>query len=201
MFQYFFQNHLLTTTIVLKLLSTNYFVHFGHLLDYANICNPILKPFMRLTDSGCIATIIYVCYPHFFPVAFNLHFLICVAYFISVVLFSMTDVDEISQPYIDDKYSEIWCYFVHFMPLLFLLFYLFKDNHKFTFQTYLYSVAWVLIWFIFIYIPWRLLTGDAIYNILEEDQNKYMQLTVVFSVFVLLYIGNSLGCLISRNKP
>lgn len=201
-FVYFLlNNHLLTITILLKILAVNYFVHFGHLLPVSSICNPILKPFMRLTDTGYIATCFFIFNPAFFPIAFNIHMLIFVGYFIAILFCGMTDADYIHLPQVDNDFALKWSYAVHLLPICFYLYYMIqhRKNIRFSNSTFKYSAYWVLIWFVFIYIPWRVFTGDIIYSILGDETSLYMKLLIVAGVFIALYGSNCVGQLFCKS--
>ena len=112
------QDHLLAVTIVLKLLATSLYVHFGHLYEYSKYCPVITKPFMRLTDTGYIATLLAYKYQEFFPVAFNLHFMISFAYFFAVLVLGMTDMDKNYTADIDGDFITAWSYSIHSIPFV-----------------------------------------------------------------------------------
>lgn len=201
LFYYLAGSHLLTVTIVLKMLAVNYFVHFGNFLPFSSICNPILKGFMRLTDTGYIATCFFIFNPTFFPIAFNIHMLIFIGYFIAILFCGMTDADYIYLPQVDNDFASKWSYVVHLLPICFYIYYMSKNrkNIQFTTSTFKYSVYWVLIWFVFIYMPWRIFTGDVIYSILGKETTIYMKIMIVIGVLIALYSSNHIGKYICKS--
>lgn len=200
----FLQNHLLTSTILLKALAVNFFIHFGHLLSYAHIAPPPLKAFVRFTDSGYIATFLTYFQPKLFPIAFNVHMFITIAFFTVVLCFSDSDVDDIYDDAIDFQYTRIWSYTIHGLFTLFFLYHLVNPKNKTTYtfnnETYFQTLTWMIIWFCLIYIPWRLLTGDPVYAVLGDDSSTITKIGVVCLVFVIFYITNSIGRVLSSYK-
>ena len=53
---------------------------------------------------------------------------------------------------------------------------------------------------VFIYIPFRLITGDCVYSILAADENRWLQMAVVALVFVVLFVSNWIGQTITTHK-
>ena len=192
-FYYFLQNHLLTVTIVLKLLATNFYVHFGHMYEYSKYCPVITKPFMRLTDTGYIATLIAHYYPSFFPVAFNIHFMISTAYFFAVVVLGMKDMDKNYTTDIDGDFITMWSYCVHLIPFSIFCYMLLQKKYNFDRSTFSQALMWAFGWLFFIYVPFRLLTGDCIYSVLDYNESRWVQIAVVLIVILLLLAGNTVG--------
>lgn len=159
------------------------------------------KRFMRLTDTGYIATCFFIFNPAFFPIAFNIHMLIFIGYFIAILFCGMTDADYIYLPQVDNDFASKWSYVVHLLPICFYIYYMSKNrkNIQFTTSTFKYSVYWVLIWFVFIYIPWRIFTGDVIYSILGKETTIYMKIMIVIGVLIALYGSNHIGKYICKS--
>jgi hypothetical protein len=187
------QNHLLTTTIILKLIVINFYLQFGHLYDYSNYCPTIVKPFARLTDIGYIITFVHYFNPVIFPIAFNIHFMLSIAYLFGKHVLHFNDMETSYYDNIDYKYIEIWSNAIHILPFSFFCYMLFSNKYKFTYNTFLYSFFLVLAWLSFIYIPYRIVTGDCIYSILEYEKPRLIQLVVMLLIILLLYIGNIIG--------
>ena len=74
-----------------------------------------------------------------------------------------------------------------------------RKNIQFTTSTFKYSVYWVLIWFVFIYMPWRIFTGDVIYSILGKETTIYMKIMIVIGVLIALYSSNHIGKYICKS--
>lgn len=199
LFYLLLQNHLLTSTIVLKMLATNFYIHFGHHYEYSKYCPVITKPFMRLTDTGYIATLIALYKPSFFPTAFNIHFLITTAFFFAVGVLGMEDTDKNYTSDIDGDFITRWSYCVHLIPFAIFCYMLTTKKYTFDEKSFYYSVAWVLAWFLFIYGPFRALTGDCIYSILDYKEDRGIQFAVVILAVVFLFAGNMFGKMINNN--
>lgn len=200
---WYIPDHLIATTIILKLLATNYYIHFGKFYDYSNHCPSITKAFVRLTDTGYLATLMAYLYPSTFPVAFNIHFMLTISFFFATQVLGMKDMDgTYPSPTIDSTFAETWMHAIHTLPFLFFCYQLIANpqNKSFTFQTFYQSIAWVLAWFVFIYIPFRLITGDCVYSILAADENRWLQMAVVALVFVVLFVSNWIGQTITTRK-
>lgn len=192
-FYWIFKNHLLTSTIILKMLAVNYFFHFGSEIPSAKYCTPLIKPFMRLTDTGYIATFLSHYQPELFPIAFNVHMVIAIAYWIAIAFCNFSDVDSLDSNQIDNVYCKWWSYAIHTIPAVFYFYNISKTKQAFNFRTFANSIGWVLIWFVLIYIPWRLFTDDPIYNILGDSYSTGFKVGITFLVFTFLAIVNLLA--------
>lgn len=192
-FYYIFKNHLLSCTIVLKLLAINFFVHFGKDIPSAQYCSPLVKPFMRFTDTGYVATFLNHYQPELFPIAFNLHLMIAIAYWIGIALFDFSDIDYLDCNRIDNTYTKLWSYAIHTLPALFYLYNISKTKESFNYRTFVNTIGWIAIWFCMIYIPWRLLTNDPIYGVLDDSHSIYFKLGLTCIVFALVVLVNTMA--------
>jgi hypothetical protein len=60
--------------------------------------------------------------------------------------------------------------------------------------TLMYTYMWLYSWFIFIYLPWRLYTGDSVYSILDFKQTP-LSIVMIFIGFIhfLVFLSNMVG--------
>jgi len=197
-FMLIFSNDLfLSSFIALKVFSANYWYHYGRLFDY-NIpkqCN-WLKQFVRFTDTGHLASFLYYCFPSFYPVAFNVHYSITFAYWISIRFLGMKDLDEkvddsIIQP-IHDTHETL----NHSLPWVLLVFEYAQKRpciECFNNESLYYSYMWLYAWFFFAYLPWRFITGDSIYSILDSKASYKTLGASVLLLHGLIFFANMSG--------
>ena len=87
----------------------------------------------------------------------------------------------------------------HTIPYVIILYSIYDINKKdvcfyeFNDQSYYYSVSWILVWFLCIYLPWVYLTGDYVYSVLDKKSPFYIKVTVILLVLSLTKIANELG--------
>lgn len=182
----------------LKWFSFNYYNRFYYL--YENSKYYRWKHMVRLTDTGHIANLIFYINPSMLPISHNILFVITTAYYITRNFFSLKDTDNRFQyDFINHTLQEIHCHLNHTIPYTIILYSIYKSNkeemcfYEFNDQTYYYSVSWILIWFLCIYLPWVYLTGDYLYSVFDKKSPFYVKITVVFLVLFLVRIGNELG--------
>lgn len=204
----------LSSIIVMKLFPANFFYWFCEKMyffkePYQNYNQ--LKQFVRFTDSGHIASFIYYFSPDFLPIAFNIHFVITSGYWLGKFVFKMRDADEIDNPEYIKWFNNYWTYFNHGAPLLLFIAKTCENKIKsqedsdlicynyFTQNDLFYSYVWAYCWFIFIYIPWRILTNDPVYDILGDNVTNFTKFKFIFTIHCLIYISNNFGYIISTN--
>ena len=194
-----FNNHLTTTTIILKLLHINYYYFFGHLSPKLNHTTKLIRPWVRLTDTGFYALIVYYFYNDFFPICFNIHFVISIAYWIIMIVFGFQDSDNIHSHELSTYIAQFISSTTHGLPLLLLSKDICKNNVYFNEASLSYTNYWISAWFIFIYIPWRLFTHDEIYTVLNIHTPQIYKLCTIFFVFTLSFFSNEIGKIL-QNK-
>lgn len=194
-----FNDHLTTTTIILKLLHINYYYYFGHLSPKLNHTTKLIRPWVRLTDTGFYALIVYYFYNDFFTICFNIHFVISVAYWIIMIVFGFQDSDNIHSHELSIYIAQFISSITHGLPLLLLSKDICSNNVYFNDESLSYTNYWISGWFIFIYIPWRLFTHDEIYTVLNINTPQFYKLFTIFFVFVLSFLSNEIGKMI-QNK-
>jgi hypothetical protein len=203
------QNIYISSIIAIKLYSTNYFYWYGHHFTYLQ--NPRynwIKQFVRFTDTGHFASILPLFFPSSLPVAHNIHFIIMAGYWIGKLAFNLKDADKLN---LKDNYgwhTDICTYIHHSVPYL-LIHHLYSQEsqssiqqtvgslvcaHEYNYQTLQHTYLWLYSWLFFIYIPWRVYTGDTVYSILDTRQTpkKYI-FGFVFFMHVLAFISNYVG--------
>ena len=197
-------NLFLSIIVGLKLFPTNFFYWFYE--KFAYFPEPYkhlnqLKQFVRLTDSGHIVSFVYYFYPPFFPIAFNIHFIITLGYWYSVIVLKMSDTTEV----IDDEYivwfNNLWAYAVHAVPIVLLIRELILQDVcvvYFTTNDLYYSYVWVYSWLFLVYAPWRYYTKDPVYSILDANGPFSIKIKIFTIMNVAVFVSNIIGYFISH---
>ena len=198
MFHYlYYKNLFLSSIICLKLYPANYFFWFNNNYKYNNVPMSLnwIKQFIRFTDSGHIINFIYYFYPKIFPIGFNIHFIITFGYWIGRLFFNMKDCDSLHDPIIIKEVEYFFCYCNHSLPLLLFLYEIYKGEYIFIFdmKSLYYSYVWGYGWFIFVYMPWRKITNDYVYDILHPNVSVKTKCIFISLLTVFIGISNSIG--------
>lgn len=191
-FNIFFHNSLISYTLMMKFFSINYYLNYRSSSSNLTFLQYQIKPWIRFTDTGYISTLIYYFYPHFFPIAFNIHFAITIGYWVIMFLFTISNVDIIHK----DKFyyfNKFMSYKLHILPLFLLSYDFCSNSYLFDNNSLFYSVLWSVSWFLFILLPWKYFTNDSIYSIFDDDVPFSKKSTVVLSILALIYISNTIG--------
>ena len=190
----------ISVSLALKFYSSNYFFWFCD--RYTYIKKPYekynqLKQFVRLTDTGHIASVIYYFYPAFYPVAFNIHGFITIGYWIGKILYNMPDSDSII---VTDSEYIVWIndaitHSIHGLPISMMIYWHVQSGscYDFNLESLYYTYLWVFTWLIAIYFPWRYFTGDAVYSILDSNTRTSTIVGFVLLCFCIPFVTNSLG--------
>ena len=192
-------NAFLSSAVALKLYSTNYYYWFGEHYDYMPKKLNWIKQFVRFTDSGHIASFIYVLYPDFLPIAYNIHFTITFGYWLGKLSFDSMDKDVIFLPELHSPFQKLWSAMNHSVPLLLLTHKLIiKDvcYHYFTWEDLKWSYYWLYVWFFCVYLTWRIATGDCVYRVLAYETPMKKKLVFIFLINGILFLGNTTGYLL-----
>ena len=207
-----------STAITLKMFQENYHYWFYHHFytpqGYTYRIN-YYKQFIHYTDTGHIISFLCLVEPSWIPIAFNTHFTISIAYWIHRVFLGLADDDgdftslpPEERPW--SKWTNWWWTMNHSLPLTILSWMIFTNTitpHPSSFptpmfntQTLLASFGWMYGWVIFIYIPWRAITNDAVYSILRWETPMWKITSSVIIIHLTLFLGNTTGSLLS-NPP
>jgi len=208
-----------STAITLKLFQENYYYWFHPyfaLPPYIPKQFNYLKQISHYTDTGHIISLLCLIDPSWVPIAFNTHFTITIAYWVSNLLLGLADDDDgdfTSLPPEEHpwpKWTNWWWTMNHSLPLIILGWMIFTNTSlpspspfpspMFNTQTLLTSFGWLYGWVIFIYIPWRAITNDAVYSILRWDTPVWKIASVIAIIHLTLFLGNTTGSLLS-NPP
>ena len=205
------QNIYISSIVAIKMYSVNYFYWYGNQFTFMpNPRHNWIKQFTRLTDTGHFASFLPLFFPSILPVAHNVHFIIMSGYWIGKCAFNLKDADKLNFPDILDWHTDLCTYIHHSVPYL-LIHYLFSQQHadisincdyEYNMDTLKYTFAWLYGWLFFIYIPWRLYTGDPIYSILDAKQTpkKYICGFIV-AVHALALLSNKVGLIACKSYP
>jgi hypothetical protein len=198
---YYITNNLfLSTIIALKIYSANYFYWFSHYYKYKNIPKKLyfLKQFVRFTDTGHIVSFIYFLNPKFYPIAYNIHFIITFGYWIGKLCFKIEDKDDLNISENIKIFENVWSYSNHLIPLILLVRELWIkpelcNYNIFIFKDLYFSYLWLYTWYYCIYTPWNLITKDYVYNVFSpKTPIKYKIYTILF-MHILILISNKTG--------
>ena len=201
-------NTYLSAILSIKLYSVNYFYWYGNYYTY--LPNPRYnwtKQFIRFTDTGHLASVLPLIIPAVLPVAHNVHFIIMAGYWIGKLAFGLKDADRLGSLEtgdIVDWHVDLCTYIHHLVPYLLIHTLSYEKWNKtqhdlvcaneYSNNTLLYTYMWLYYWFIFIYMPWRLYTGDAVYSILDLKQTpKSVALGFVGFIHFLVFLSNLMG--------
>jgi len=208
-FLFYKTNHLfLSSIITLKLYPTNYFFWFYK--SYYYIKPPYqfynqIKQFVRLTDTSHLASFIYYYYPPFFPIAFNIHFIITVGYWTGKILLNAKDSDDIGYEYeYVYWYNNTLVYLIHGFPLVLLVRELYitpqstQCYNYFTNADLMYTYLWGTMWIVFIYIPWRFITNDPVYTFLSKETPFFTKFLVIYMMYFFAFMSNDIGFLLNK---
>jgi hypothetical protein len=206
----FSQSTFSTVAISLKLFQENYYYwyhpHFkapSGIPSWANY----FKQFSHFTDTGHIISLLALYDTAWVPIAFNVHFVITVAYWSIIFLFNESDDDEgdfssllpHQRPW--EKWTEMWWTMNHSLPLLVIGYSIWMGlENLFTMNTLVWSMYWFYGWVVFVYVPWRLIMNDAVYSILRWGTPIWKILVVFVMIHVLFITGNCIGIVISQSS-
>lgn len=175
----------LSSAICLKCFTINYFFWFNHLYNgkYKPLPNCLnwLKQFIRFTDTGHLANLL-ICLDEkrWFTTAFSVHFIITVAYWSAKGVGKMPDLDEVKDPIIWKPFEKVMCGLNHSLPLFLLSRIAIVNKYSYELSDMLTAMAWIYAWFCCIYLPWRVVTRDVVYEIL--DSKKTSRLVTFFFI-------------------
>lgn len=206
--QYTTNNTYLSAILAIKMYSINYFYWYGNYYSYLpNPRHNWTKQFIRFTDTGHLASALPLIFPTSLPVAHNVHFIIMAGYWIGKLAFDLKDADRLGAAETGDiiDWHLDFCTYVHHLVPYLLIHALSSKNliknywevdcaNEYSNQTLFYTYAWLYAWFIFIYTPWRLYTGDTVYSILDLKQTpKLVALGFVGFIHLLVFLANFVG--------
>lgn len=185
-FYYLTNNIFLTFLLGSRMYTSNYYYWFSD-NNYG-----ILKQFVRFTDSGHLISLLYYLDNSYYSLAFNIHFLITFGYWIGK-FFSINCEDTEKLLDFNESISLVYETINHSFHLGILI-YNYDDNINLFTKTDLYmTYSWLYIWFLFIYIPWRHITGDIVYGFFDNNYPIYMKISYVIIVHSIIYISHNIG--------
>jgi len=198
------QNFFLSTIIAVKLYPANHWYWFSESYSYNNIPKQYnwVKQFVRMTDTGHLISLLYFVDSSYLPLAHNVHFFITAGYWTGRALGSQDQDKLLEKPNSGIiRWHEIaWSSVSHGLPYLLFLREMIRSEQCFSFDwnTLLVSYQWNYIWFLAVYMPWRIYTGDIVYSIL--DLNNGYEKAAKFFIFLHLVtlVSNSTGYLLTR---
>ena len=183
----FYNNFFLFNTICNQFYTFNYFFWFSHIFNFGIPKQyNVLKQFINFTYSGNLAIYIYYCFPEFLSVCHNINFIITFSYWIGKIFYSCSDTDEIYNLNVCNSFVKVWSQLSHILPYTLCLIEMKKENIIFNYSTLGYTCLWTYAWVIFIYIPWRITTGDYVYSILEQlNFKKIIEYLITIHVIIV----------------
>lgn len=196
------QNVLLSTTITLKMFSTNYMFWYSQKFDYgfADRRYNQLKQFVRFTDTGHLVSILAISSSSYVPLSFNIHFAITFGYWIAKILLGLDDVDKTNGPEYDVNFDRLWGGLIHAVPITIYAYKIAHDLYRedtcpyyFSPRDMMMSYAWLWTWFLGVYIPWRIRTGDPVYGFMDGKSPLGFKIAGCMLMHVLLAVSNMTG--------
>lgn len=206
---YYYTNHLLlSTTITLKMFPANYMFWYSHKFNYgfADRRYNQIKQVVRFTDTGYLASILAIQSPAYLPFSFNIHFAITFGYWIAKGVLGLDDVDRTNGPTYDIVFEKFWGAIIHGIPLAILLQKILTTNYLdqcpyyFSPRDLMVSYVWLWVWGVFVYIPWRIKTGDPVYSFMDWKTPVVVKIGGIVLIHALLVISNITGRYICRCK-
>tara|TARA_Y100000389_G_C17434410_1_gene504611 strand:- start:363 stop:836 length:474 start_codon:yes stop_codon:yes gene_type:complete len=148
---------------------------------------------VRVTDTGFIANMMYYFYPYMLPLAFNIHFIITFGFWFAVLFLDMKEMDTVEHDDIIPIFHNVHAILNHSISFVILFCQNMKSGYDFNGETLTLSYLWLYSWLVFVYIPWRALTGDIVYSFFDTRRTTFKPLFMYVIVHILLYISNELG--------
>jgi len=187
-------HHLISYSLMMKLFSINYYYNFNEKFKSLTFIQSQIKPWVRFTDTGYIASLIYYMYPSFFPIAFNVHFTISIGYWCTMTFFKITDNDSFDKCSLFYNYfHKLMSYLLHTIPLALLFTDMCTYKNKFDDFSMYYSILWGISWIFFILIPWKYFTKDSIYTIFNDNVSINRKILIIFIMFSIINLSNNIG--------
>jgi hypothetical protein len=188
-----------STSLAMKLYPANYFYWFGEYYDF-RIPKKYnwVKQFVRFTDTGYMASYIYILYPDFLPVTYNVHFLITFGYWFGKQTCKM-DMDLYPISGLNKNFVIAWSdvnHGIHWVLLTYKIISSDMCSEHFTLEHLKWSYYWLYAWFFAIYLPWRIMTGDCVYEIFASDTPWSKKIAFVGIMHLLIALGNTTGYLL-----
>jgi hypothetical protein len=192
---YITKHHLFTLTLCLKLAVVSFYSSYGHLFKYKGAS--YIKPWMRLTDTSYIASVVYYMYPssNIYGLVYTVHSIVSVGYWVAWKVYNVKDLDD--REYYDNDYSEIFCStvtaLIHGLPFLILQHDMCMYRNSFGYETIKNACSWVATWFCAVYVPWRMYSGDPIYSIMINIRDLNNMTFTIFGLISLIIVTNIYG--------
>jgi hypothetical protein len=188
------QDMLLTFLFGTRLYTINYYYWFGNKVKNLQNNYVLMKQFVRFTDTGHLISLLYYFDNNYYSMAFNIHFIITFGYWIGKFfnisydeMEKLTDFNET----IDILHSTL-NHSVHLGILAYRYNY-YNNINLFTNRDLCMTYIWLYIWFLFIYIPWRYITGDIVYGFFDNNYPISMKFLYVFIIHSIIYISHNIG--------
>jgi|Laugresbdmm110sn_1035088.scaffolds.fasta_scaffold14202_3 hypothetical protein len=191
----------LATIIVLKSFPANYWFRFQEHYYFLPEGYNWIKQFVRFTDTGHIISFLYWLSPNYLPMAFTIHFVITNGFWGSKFAFGMEDTDNRNIKDLDPYYVEMWSMANHGLVFCLLTNRIVNHSYEcvpFTMNQLGNSYLWLYGWFFGIYVPWRIITRDIVYNILSFNTPIKKTLKFIGFIHILVALGHISGYMLSR---
>ena len=162
-----FLDPLFSLYIYLKIQPTLYYYTFSHLypIPYYK-----WKHMVRVTDTGFIANMMYYFYPYMLPLAFNIHFIITFGFWFAILFLDMKEMDTVEHHDIIPIFHNVHAILNHSVSFMILFYQNMKSSYEFNGESLTLSYLWLYSWLVFVYIPWRALTGDIVYSFFDTKR-------------------------------
>lgn len=190
------ENMLLTFLLGTRLYTINYYYWFGDritALPRNNNYN-LIKQFIRFTDTGHLISLLYYFDNNYYSMAVNIHFIITFGFWIGK--FFNIDCDDVPiSNNLNKSIVNLHSTINHSIHLIILIYHYnnHDKNNLFTNKDLYMTFLWLYIWFIFVYMPWRYITGDVVYGFFDNNYPLNKTIIYVSIIHIIIYISNTFG--------
>ncbi len=105
----------------------------------------------------------------------------------------ISDVDGFKSNNFYFYYQKTMSYLLHVLPLILLSKDLCLYKDLFNEKSLFISLVWTISWFLFILIPWKIITKDSIYSVFNNNVDLSKKIIVVILMLSLNNLSNNFG--------
>jgi len=181
----------------LKLFSAHYYNTFKDLYTYPELYK--YKHLVRLTDTGHIANFLYYSNPVLFlPISHNILFIITISFYIGFFAFNLGGTDDICNKEIVGWMQTLHMHLNHILPYGIIVYDSINNKYSydscpFTNDNLFKTYCWLYLWLFCVYIPWRYMTNDPVYSVLDNSTPLYVKVSIIGCVHIVAYFSNVFG--------
>lgn len=109
-------------------------------------------------------------------------------------------MDKTNGPEYDVNFDRLWGGLIHAVPITIYAYKIAHDLYRedtcpyyFSPRDMMMSYAWLWTWFLGVYIPWRIRTGDPVYGFMDGKSPLGFKIAGCMLMHVLLAVSNMTG--------